>query len=62
MSENVENIIKGIEETNKLINENQDIKVTNEDLREISGMYAGMEHGSAKEIYGEAADQFPCTD
>jgi len=57
MTENVKNIIDGINETNKSIAENQVDETVN--TSNLNPMYSGLANGSAYQIYGDAAQDFP---
>ena len=57
MTENVKNIIEGIKEADKNIAENNAIQQS--EINEVSAMYSGLANGSAYQIYGEAAQDFP---
>ena len=57
MTDNVKNIIEGINKTNKEIEEIQ--TEVNTESNDVCPMYSGLANGSAYQIYGEAAQDFP---
>ena len=57
MTDNVKNIIDGINQTNKDIEEIQTETIV--EANDACPMYSGLANGSAYQIYGEAAQDFP---